>query len=269
MTSKSLSQRLILFCLLFIALASLLIFAHPAAAQCVPPECYPTDVPYEMPVEPAGGAWGGYSDGRLNPDMAEQYTVYCSNDLVEIWGGTPSPQLISTIPIIDLFSLSDGGSLNAPPDLTITRSTSDTITIHGSSGYNAPTPGSKSFSLSECIARNGGTPELPPQPPAGNGAANPPPEVPPQEAERRREAQERLDFCYDSYAFLNDTWLLAGCLNDTLADYSDALDGSIILSLILMVFCLNIFAGNGIVPIGIVAFLGWHRRWLRKQKTLE
>jgi hypothetical protein len=273
MDGQPLLKRILLIGFLVAALTSLpLVFsvtAAPGAQECSPPEC-PEYPPEEPPpggesAPPGGGSWSGYSDGRLNPDMAEYYSVWCANDLIEVWGGKPAPQLIVTFALVDVLQLGDVGSLNAG-SITLSR-TGDTIVLSGNNGNNAPNPGSKWFSLNECLTRNGRTPELPanlPQPP------NPPPaENPNDEAALRREAEDRVAFCFDGYEFLQDGWLLAGCLNDALTEYADVLNGSEISSLVLMILCLNIIVGNGIVPIGIVVFLGWHRRWLRKQKTLR
>jgi hypothetical protein len=160
--------------------------------------------------------------------------------------------------------------------MVMERSSEDTITIYGSNGNNAPDNGSKSFSLNACIESNGGAP--------AGGGSNPPSDeddggvLPPEDDEeteaearqrRRREAEQSLEFCYDSYDFFGgDSEILVDCLDHTLTTYRDVLQGDEILTLILMVFCLNLIVGNGVLPIGVVFFLGWHRRWLRKQKSL-
>jgi hypothetical protein len=155
-----------------------------------------------------------------------------------------------------------GGQQDLGDFMVMERSTEDTITIYGSNGNLGPEPGSKSFSLAACIAANGGLPVLPDaNPPADN---NPPADD--DEAEtRRREAEEAIDFCYEAYDFFGgDSDLLADCLNFALTDYRDVLTGEEVLNLIVMVFCLNVIVGNGILPIGVVLFLAWHRRWLRR-----
>jgi hypothetical protein len=204
--------------------------------------------------------------------MAEYYSVWCSNDVVEVWGGKPTPQLINTIPIVDILQLGDVGSFDAGAGMMVSR-TGDAIVISGSNGNNAPNPGSKYFSLNECLARNGGAPEIPepPQPPGPPAPSNPPPaEDPAEEAARRRqEADEEIDFCFSSFEFFgDDIEILNDCLNFVLSEYRDVLNGSEIISLIMMILCFNITLGFGILPIGIVLFLRWHRRWLRKQPTL-
>ncbi len=109
--------------------------------------------------------WEGYTDGRLNPDPGEYYSVWCVFDRVEVWRGVPEAELLKQIPLADVASLSVGGTLDLGDFMTLVRHSEDTVTIYGSNGNAAPEPGSKAFSLSECVARNGGLPE----PPAGDG----------------------------------------------------------------------------------------------------
>lgn len=210
--------------------------------------------------------WSGYSDGRLNPDPGEYYSLWCAFDRLEIWRAVPETQLIKMVGIGDIVALNVGAALDLGDFMTLVRNTSDTITIYGSNGNSAPEPGSKAFSLSECIARNGGLPETDDDSPATGDDGNSPPDDDPQA--RRREAEATLDFCFDGYEFLRDSWLLAGCLNNALSNYRDVLNGDEIASLAVMIFCLNVVVGNGIVPIGIILFLSWHRRWLSRQKTI-
>lgn len=221
----------------------------------------------------SGPPWEGYSDGRISPDPAEYYTIYChaGTDTIYVVRVVPETETIKEIPLLDAVNLGVGLERDLGDFMTMERSSEDTITIYGSNGNLAPDGGSKSFSLNECVARNGGLPEGGnTSPPADDGDDDEADEESPEEIERRRrrEAEERLDFCFASYEFLQDGWLLAGCLNDTLEDYRDVLNGDELVSLILVVFCLNIIVGNGVLPIGVVAFLAWHRRWLRKQKAL-
>jgi hypothetical protein len=153
--------------LLAVLLPAAVSTAAPAGQGCEPPECYepsPPPPPPSIPNQPpSGGSWSGYSDGRLNPDMAEDYSIWCANDVVEVWGGKPTPQLINSIPIVSILQLGDNGSFDAGAGMAVLR-TGDSIVIAGSNGNNTPNPGSKTFSLSECIARNGGAPAIPPTP---------------------------------------------------------------------------------------------------------
>ena len=209
--------------------------------------------------------WGGYSDGRLNPDPAEYYSIWCSDDLIHVYRAVPETDLLKQIPLVDVIALDVGGETALGDFMTLVRNTEDTITIYGSNGNLAPEAGSKAFSLSECIARNGGVPE---QPPPQSPPQSPPDsdDTEPTGPSPEEEADARLEFCFASYDFLEDLWLLAGCLNDVLTDHLEGLSGAEIVALVIMTFCLNIIVGNGILPIGIVILLGMHRRWLRRWK---
>ncbi len=159
-------QRLYIVCLIIAALI-LATFVFPGVVEsqeCSPPgPCEPPpDNPPPSDNNNQGGEWTGYSDGRLNPDMAEYYTIYCKNDLIEVWGGVPSPQLVNQIPIANVIALGYVGSFNAGDGMTVSRS-GDTVVISGSNG-NGSSPGSKVFNLSSCISANGGAPVLQAQP---------------------------------------------------------------------------------------------------------
>lgn len=121
--------------------------------------------PENAPAPP----WEGFSDGRLNPSRDEYYSVWCHNDLIEVWRSVPESLLLGTIPVLSVFELPEGGTLDAANGLTVTRNTSDTITVSGLNGNLEPAWGSKSFSLSECIARNGGLPVPPDELQPGTG----------------------------------------------------------------------------------------------------
>ncbi len=93
--------------------------------------------------------WPG--DDRLNPHPAEYYTVYCKNDSVTVYRG--NGRLLNTIPITTILSLASGGSTGVGAGMTASRS-GDTVTISGTGG-NYTGSGSKSFSLTTCVERNG------------------------------------------------------------------------------------------------------------------
>ncbi|HLU10442.1 MAG TPA: hypothetical protein VK003_12305 [Oceanobacillus sp.] len=126
------------------------------------PECYGTQTPSPAP---SSSVWEGYSDGRLNPQMDEYYSVWCANTFLEIWRGVSSGSLLSLVPIWMLEELgSDGGTLITPNyregDTPINvRRDGDTIMVSGDSGNLAPQPGEKSFRLSDCTGRDGHTAE--------------------------------------------------------------------------------------------------------------
>jgi hypothetical protein len=122
---------------------------------------------------PPGSAdsWSGYADGRLNPDPAEYYSLWCAFDRVEIWRSVPAAELLKLQSLRDILNLSEGQAMDLGDFMSLVRNTSNTITVYGSSGNRAPEPGQKSFSLSECVARNGGLPEQPEESAAANGAS--------------------------------------------------------------------------------------------------
>lgn len=149
--------------------------AEYVGGQCnsIPP---PPEEPPPPPQDPPPGGENWPGDNRLNPNRAEDYTVYCQNDQILVWGmvsvTTQEPQAI--IAIRDVMNLPVGGFL-LQYTLAIRRLSQDEITITGANGYRAPASGTKSFSLSECIARNGGeppAPDVPNPPPDGDDSSN-------------------------------------------------------------------------------------------------
>jgi hypothetical protein len=122
------------------------------------------------PETPPDSSWSGFSDGRLNPDPAEYYSLWCAFDRVEIWRSVPTTELLKLPLLRDILNLSEGQAMDLGDFMSLVRNTSDTITVYGSNGNRAPEPGQKSFSLSECIARNGGLP--PEESTAANGSSD-------------------------------------------------------------------------------------------------
>lgn len=148
-----------------ICTVGLLLMLAPVSAQTCADygTCTPVPPPPDVVTEPVGPVFG--DDGRLNPEPAEYYSVYCKNNVVEVLRAVPPPtSLVTSIPIQQLVSLSNGASLTVG-GVTATKN-GNTISLNGGGG-NAGTSGPKNFSLSECISRNGPLPP-PPQP-------NPPP----------------------------------------------------------------------------------------------
>lgn len=147
------------------------LLTSPTHAQEEIPTPTPTDYEmpdYETPVpgSPQDGGGGIGDDGRVNPEQVEFYDVYCQNDEIHVWRGIPTGQLITSFSLAfvaasdPLGTMKDGVSLNRVGQL---------ITLSGSNG-NWAGPGTKTFTLDQCIAANGGLPtEPPPVPP-------PPPE---------------------------------------------------------------------------------------------
>ncbi len=100
--------------------------------------------------EPTPVPWDGFTDGRINADPAEYYSIFCAFREVRIYRSTPSTELLRQIPILSITGLGVGQELDLGGFMTLVRNTEDTITVYGSNGNLAPEPGSKAFSLSEC-----------------------------------------------------------------------------------------------------------------------
>lgn len=250
MTRKLLVKRLFLLVLLFAALA-LPVSARRAAAQCSPPECSPPEPPYEPPPSGGGGSWTGYHDGRLNPSPDEYYSIWCRNDLIEVWGGQPTPQLIANIPMVDVLALGDVGSLSPGYGLTLSRA-GDVVVISGSNG-NSGSPGSKVFSLTACTNANGGAPELPPPPPPANPPSaeeNPP--SPPGADEGISDAAFCLPGAQSTGEFIDCLTFFAP--DDASAGYYYSI-----------VWAIITFCSGGFAPFALVAAVPVFRLWQRRR----
>ncbi len=117
---------------------------------------------YEPPIYSTPFSSGGApSDGRLNYLPDEYYTVYCAFDQLEVWRGVPSSGLLATFPLIELLALANGGTVEQS-GVTVTRADDSNFIVSGSNGNTAPNPGSKLFTMTDCIAANGSTPAVPP-----------------------------------------------------------------------------------------------------------
>jgi hypothetical protein len=164
---------------ILVGAALLLVNAPAVSAQedCVgSEECY--DLPEEIETSETGNVppWDGFTDGRLNPDMGEYYSVWCAYDRVEVWRAVPQPEAVNYILVVEIIELQIGGALDVGHFMSVVRNTEDTVTIYGSNGNGAPEPGEKAFSLQECISRNGGAPQAED---TASEVLNEPPYVPP------------------------------------------------------------------------------------------
>lgn len=142
-----------------------------------------------------GSAGGGATDGRLNYDAAEYYTLYCAFDYLEIWRGVPSGMLLHSVPLLNLLALEIADTYSYE-GIAIVRSSDAWFTVYGSDGNTAPQAGSKLFSMTDCIARNG---SLPAQPPP---AVNPDPEG--VDCEAALIDQTYIPECYESFGAFCD-----------------------------------------------------------------
>ena len=123
----------------------------------LPPPPPPGDGEPAPPPPPSnplpGPIWPGCCDGRMNPDPAEYYSIYCKPEtqVIEVLRAVPPPTaLIDAIPAAEVYNLPDGTSLSRASSLTVARA-GDTITVSGNNGNLAPQEGSKTFSLQACL----------------------------------------------------------------------------------------------------------------------
>lgn len=122
-----------------------------------------------------GASWSGFTDGRLNPDPAEYYSLWCSGNTLNVYSAASGyGVLLVAIPLAQVQALPIGGQLAASDSagvlMIVQHSDQDTFMVWGRNGNSAPNEGFKSFSLSQCLARNGGavpsvTPTPIPRPP--------------------------------------------------------------------------------------------------------
>ena len=105
---------------------------------------------------PAVPAYAQGGDGRLNPEVLEYYTIYCHDDFVDVYRADGN--LLNQIPLANLIALnSSGGTWAIGRDMSVTR-VGDSITIYGPNGNNGGEPPSKSFTLGDCVVKNGRVP---------------------------------------------------------------------------------------------------------------
>ncbi len=145
-----------------VILLAALIFVGATSAQQYP--CYGYAHCYGLPAsgggsQPQSPPWSGLTDGRVNPVIDEYYSIWCKNSFVEIWRGVPSGSMLTMFSIQHLVDLDPNGGTRTIPNgfllpFTVTRH-DDLITISGNFGNLQPQPGSKTFTLSECLVRNG------------------------------------------------------------------------------------------------------------------
>jgi hypothetical protein len=160
-------SRLLVISLIMVIISAQLLFASPVYQEEPPcvgdPSCY--EPPPVDPGNDSGGlsesvlpkpVWEGFTDGRLNPDLAEYYSVWCLDGFMRVLRGVPTTALVDDIPIVDVSNLADGETLTPDSGLSVTRN-GDAITISGNNG-NLSSTGSKSFLLAQCLERNGDVP---------------------------------------------------------------------------------------------------------------
>jgi hypothetical protein len=121
-----------------------------ASAQGTPEPCYGGSS--RSNGSSSGATWSGYTDGRLNPNPTEYYSIYCENSSIKVYGKSGQ---VERIPLEIVKNLDpNGGTMLWNTGFLIPYQvvrSGDTITISGNFGWTMPQAGSKSFSLSQCI----------------------------------------------------------------------------------------------------------------------
>jgi hypothetical protein len=192
--------------------------------------------------------WPGFTDGRLNPDVGEYYSVWCNWDRIDVYRTVPQTELLKMIPLADVLGLGVGGTMDLGDFMVLARQSEDGVTIYGSNGNHAPEPGQKSFSLAECIERNGGAPEASPQS-TGEDTSQPPAG---ESGDEGPDVDETVADCFSLYS--DDPELLTDCL--AFATGQEGASG-------LQILWVWIFQGCLGLPIGLaVGLAGW--RWRRR-----
>jgi hypothetical protein len=108
--------------------------------------------------------WDGFGDGRLNPDPAEPYSVYCNSAGIEVWViRQPNAPLAllewSAVPVTDVqWVLVRNG-------VTFRRE-GDATQVSGTNGNYQPQFGHKDFAWAACAASRPASAPLPEEPPA-------------------------------------------------------------------------------------------------------
>lgn len=98
--------------------------------------------------------WSGLSDGRINPDPAEAYTIFCGFDWVFIYGSDPNLgiDILARIHLGVLVTMPDGGQISFT-DWELSRQR-NIIVVQGNNSYYSPQWRSKTFNLADCLASN-------------------------------------------------------------------------------------------------------------------
>lgn len=102
------------------------------------------------------GVVGANDDGRLSSPGWDYYTVYCATDMVDLY--LANGQLVKQIGLAHILGIPVDGYWSLDEVMTVHRE-QDAVTIFGANGNGAPQTGSRTFSLTECLERNGRTPQ--------------------------------------------------------------------------------------------------------------
>lgn len=130
----------------------------------------------------SGPPWSGYTDGRLNPEMAENYSLWCLRDNLDIYRAPNGVgEWIVSVPLTKIMALSVGNGIKIATKIgpiTIERYSKDVVFVKGNNGTNGPSYTEKFFSLAECIKNNGTIPATPTSAPKPTRTPLPPTATP-------------------------------------------------------------------------------------------
>jgi hypothetical protein len=111
---------------------------------------------------PVNQPWGGFTDGRLNPEMAENYSLWCLRNNLDIYRAPNGVgELIISIPLTQIFAIKEGKAnvfATKTGPIIIERLNKNVVFVKGNNGTNAPAFTAKFFTITECIIANGGEP---------------------------------------------------------------------------------------------------------------
>ncbi len=107
----------------------------------------------------SGPPWSGYTDGRLDPDMAENFSLWCIRDNLDVYRAPKGKgEFLVSIPLVSIVDLKLEGVKTFKTKfgpLTIRRDQSGVFYVEGNIGTNAPAFASKYFKIETCFKANG------------------------------------------------------------------------------------------------------------------
>jgi hypothetical protein len=98
----------------------------------------------------------------LNPDMAENYSLWCLRNNLDIYRAPNGVgEFIISVPLSKILAIKVGKSLAVATKtgpIIIERATSDLVFVKGNNGTNSPAFAQKFFTITDCIVKNGPLP---------------------------------------------------------------------------------------------------------------
>ncbi|MCA0457380.1 MAG: thrombospondin type 3 repeat-containing protein [Chloroflexi bacterium] len=107
----------------------------------------------------AGPPWSGYSDGRLSPDMAENFSLWCLRNNLDVYRAPNGKgEFIVSIPLAQIIAIKPEKVMTIKTKfgpLFIRRDKNNVFYVEGTIGTNAPAFASKYFLMEACFKANG------------------------------------------------------------------------------------------------------------------